>query len=306
MSDTTTAPAPEQTVPAEDGASLPAGEQDSRPETSPAESRNSSQMFEFSGFVHVGPGAKECSDAESGECDNPMHFHAWIRLPNQFQQKSLRDKAEAAKARKLRQLRDEQSDSYAVLDAEIGEMVREGNPEPLIDSIVAVDFLTDHWRAMRAVAEEEEFATIEEDRERLEALTAMSDEDRPEEEFEELQRHVGEYTQRVNDERVKMQEPLRTSLAEKTMDELAELVRENRTKGISGEAGEEAYVEWQWYICTLKPRDANLGNGLPSERVWASIDAMRAAPPEVIDVLGVAFQEIEAAAGRSLQRAADG
>src|SRR4051812_13441277 len=80
------------------------------PERSDSTSRDRSQMFEFSGYVHVGPGAKECEHGEDGECDNAVHFHAWTRLPNPFQQQAIREKANAAKARKRRVLRDPESD----------------------------------------------------------------------------------------------------------------------------------------------------------------------------------------------------
>ena len=126
-----------------------------------------------------------------------------------------------------------------------------------------------------------------------------------EEDFVVLQMLVGAYVEAVNAEREEIQRPLKESLEAKTLDELIELVRENRIQGIAKEASEEAYAVWQWYICTLKPKDPTKP-GFPSERVYGSIDHLKAAAPEVILALREGFQEIEAAAGRSLQAAVNG
>lgn len=277
------------------------------PERTTGETRNSSQMFEFSRYVHVGPGADVCEDGENGNCLNPTHFHAWIRLPNQFQAVSLNEKATAAAARKLRVLRDEESDSRAIIEGELFELERQNDHAALVEAVVNADFVKDHMAAMNAVRTDEEkgFETIEDDRERLRALEQVPEEDRNEEEFEELQKHVTAYVDAVNAERTEIQRPLRESLEAKSLDELIDLVRENRIQGMAKEASEEAYAVWQWYICTLKPKDP-AKPGFPSERVYGSIEHLRAAAPEVILVLRESFQEIEAAAGRSLQAVASG
>lgn len=306
---TATPPAPEAATPPAEPEAPPVvaetPEAPAEPERSSAETRNSSQMFEFSRYIHVGPGAVECEDGEDGSCMNPAHFHAWIRLPNQFQVVSLKEKADAAAARKLRVLRDEDSDSRAILDGELSELERQNDHAGLVEAVVNADFLKDHMAAMNAVRADEErgFATIEDDRERLRALEQVPAEDRNEEEFEELQKHVGAYVDAVNAEREEIQRPLKEALGAKSLDELLELVRENRIQGIAKEASEEAYAVWQWYICTLKPKDPTKP-GFPSERVYGSIDHLKAAAPEVILALREGFQDIEAAAGRSLQAAA--
>lgn len=309
VEDTTkTTAASTETAPPEAAAPAPVEtpEAGTGPETTTGETRNSSQMFEFSRYIHVGPGADECEDRENGGCQNTAHFHAWIRLPNQFQVVSLKEKADAAAARKLRVLRDEESDSRAILDGELFELERQNDHGALVDAVVNADFLKDHMAAMNAVRTDEErgFTTIEDDRERLRALEQVPEEDRNEEEFAELQKHVTAYVDAVNVERAEIQRPLRESLEAKTLDELLDLVRENRIQGIAKEASEEAYGVWQWYICTLKPKDPSKP-GFPSERVYGSIDHLKAAAPEVILALREAFQDIEAAAGRSLQAAFD-
>lgn len=318
MSDTPDTQQPVAAPPAGDGAPTPEPEapaaesaQAENPETGPertsGETRNSSQMFEFSRYVHVGPGADECPDGENGACNHPAHFHAWIRLPNQFQVVSLKEKADAAAARKLRVMRDEDSDSRAILEGELFELERTGDHGALVDAVLNADFLKDHMAAMNAVRTNEElgFETIEDDRERLRALDQVPADERPQEEFEELQKHVAAYVDAVNAEREDIQRPLRESLEAKTLDELIDMVRENRIQGIAREASEEAYAVWQWYVCTLTPKDPSKP-GFPQERVYGSIDHLKAAAPEVILALREAFQDIEAAAGRSLQATVNG
>ena len=298
----TPAPGGPETPPSPNG-SAPEPE----PEQSSAETRNSSQMFEFSTYVHVGPGAKECEDGENGQCQNSAHFHAWIRLPNQFQLSSLNEKREAATARKLRVLRDEESDSRAIIDGELEELRRASDHAALVEAVASADFVKDHMAAMNAIRTDEErgFATIEDDRERLRALEQVPAEDRPQEEFEELQKQVAAYVDAVNEEREAIQRPLKESLEEKGLDDLIDMIRENRIQVIAREVGDEAYAQWQWYICTLQPKSPEKP-GYPQERIYGSIDHLKAAAPEIIAALRDGFLEIEAAAGRSLQAASNG
>jgi hypothetical protein len=274
------------------------------PEASPAEHRDSKRLFSFSDEVHIGPDAEECPQSSDGSCENAEHFHAFIRLPNQFQHKSIREKADAARARKLRQLRDPESDISVVLDGELEEIRRNAGHEALVDEVLGFDFLKDHLAAMNEVGEEEEFEHIEEDRERLRALARLPEEERPEAEFKELEEHIVAYTERVNEARARIQEPLRNSLLDRGVDDLIDLIREERVQKIAEEDASEVYSEWAWYMGTLKMRvPARIDGG---DRVFSSIDAMRSAAPEVIEALSVAYRNIEAAAGRSLQNATSG
>src|SRR3954451_1473894 len=58
-----------------------------RPASAAAEHATAAQMFQFSTYLHVGPGAEGCEDFAS--CADPLHFHAWCRLPNKFQHKDI-------------------------------------------------------------------------------------------------------------------------------------------------------------------------------------------------------------------------
>lgn len=268
-------------------------------EHSPAETRDSSQLFEFSRFIHVGPGADSCPDGEDGSCSENHHVHMWIRLPNPFQHTSIREKAMAAKARRLRLLRDPESDARTIIEGAIEEVVAHGDRDALIDEIANKDFLEDHLRATRNVQDEEEFEHIEEDQERLRALRAMDPDQRPAEEVGELETHCAKFTERVNEERGKIQDPIRESVAEKTLDELVQIVREDRIQRDAQAMFNETYSRWEWYVACLKPRDPM--KGLPNERYFASIDQLRDCAPEVYNALDYHFTHLEAAQGRALK-----
>jgi hypothetical protein len=269
-------------------------------ERSEAEQRSSSDLFKFSTYVHIGPGAAECEDRENGSCGNPLHFHAWCRLPNQFQHASIREKALAAKARKLRQLRDEESDARIILDESIAEMVRRDDREAMIAEAAAKHFADHYQEALQEVADREEFQTIQEDRERLRVLSLQPEEDRPKEEYEELDKHLTAYGEAIEQAFNERQEPLKASLAERSTEELGELLKEERIDQQAQSAFQAAYGQWEAYIGTLKPKPKDKP-GMPSERVFKDINQMVAAAPEVIETLDETFQALDAEFGRALK-----
>lgn len=278
-----------------DGATTP----EQRAEHSPAETRDSSQLFEFSRYVHVGPAAEDCPDGENGNCDNHLHVHLWIRLPNPFQHSSIREKAQAAKARRIRLLRDPESDARTIIDGALAEIVARDDRESLIEEIANKDFMADHLKAMRTVMEDEEFAHTEEDQERHRALREMDPTERPQEEYEELQSHLAKFNKRVTEERDKLQAPLRESVENEPIEKLVEMVREDRIQADSQIVFNDSYSKWEWFVGTLKPRDP--AKGLPNERYFGSIDQLAAMPPEVYNALDYHYTQIEAAQGRALK-----
>jgi hypothetical protein len=65
--------------------------------------KTTGELFRYSSWVHIGGGAEDCEEAETGTCADPLHFHAWCRLPNQLQHADIRERALASKARRIRQ-----------------------------------------------------------------------------------------------------------------------------------------------------------------------------------------------------------
>lgn len=285
-----------------------------QPETSPAEEATAARMHRFSSYLHLGPGAETCdciktvvqNDSEvqipDGTCENVEHVHVWVRMPNQFERKSLGEKAAAAAARRLRVLRDDDSDARAILEGEL-ETVRVANDrDALLAEITGKHFLDDHLAAVKEVEEEDEekWATIDEDRERLRALEEMEPESRPEEEFLELRKHLSEHTSLVNEARENIEAPRRATYDDTAIEGLIDIVREQRIENISNQARREEYAKWQWYTCTLNPKDPSKP-GFPQDRYFASIDTFRQAPEELIEAIAGLTQVLEEEAQESLK-----
>jgi len=269
-------------------------------ETTVAEDATPVKMHRFSTYLHVGPGAEECEHREDGACTERDHFHGWCRLPNQFERDTLREKAGAAAARRLRILRDEDSDMRVILDGELEALKARDDRDSLIEEITGKNFLEDHLRALQEVAEEnEDYKTIDDDRERLRALEEMAEDERPTEEFEHLQTHIKDHTDLVNARRDDIEEPRREAVKEKTIDELCDIVREQRIDALGNASRTEAYSKWEWYICTFKPKPSD--KGFPNERVFPHINEFTAAPPEVLEAIATTITDLEKEANDSLK-----
>lgn len=288
------------------------------PERSAAEEDTPTKMHNFSAYVHVGPGAETCEsivtvtdkhgaerEVPNGKCDDPDHFHGWVRLPNQFERKSISDKAVAAEARRLRAFRDADSADSLVLDNEVDAMVARSDRDALIDEIVGADFLQDHIRAVAEVGEEDEredgeWATIEEDRERLNSLRDRAPEDRDEAEFEELGTRITRHAEIVNARRDEIQAPRRQALADISPADLGTMVRQLRVEAQANGTRREEALKWEMYICTFRPKNPEKP-GFPSERAFASIDTFVAGPPEVLEVIAETVTRLNQEAGGHLK-----
>lgn len=250
------------------------------------------QLYQFSTWLHIGPGAQECEESESGECQNRLHFHGWCRLPNQLQVRDIRQKAKAAKARRARQLRDPQTDSYEILEDDMDALGRigEAGRGQLVDDLLGKSWFADYTEALNDVAEMEDdgeklYDTIDEDDKRLKVLLEMDAEQRPVEELEELQRHISAYNDAVEARLAEVQRPRREALEDRDINDLIDLIRAERIDAAAMEEFMATYSQWEWYICTyLTP------NG---RRRFGSFEEMEGAAPEVIDGLKVTFDDLE-------------
>lgn len=202
------------------------------------------QPFRWATYVHVGDGADECAD-NGAACTRPDHLHVWLRVVNPFVRDELRARATAARARRLRQFKDPNSDSAVILDGALDELRaladREGSTEQLIDACLARDWAVRHRNAMIEAGEEERFEHIDADRERYAELAELPTEKRPAEEWTELDETITAWGKRVEELRDAAEAPLRESLAGKTVDELLDLIRQDRIT----EEGTAAFLdEW--------------------------------------------------------------
>lgn len=281
-----------------DTTDIEASAPDQAAETSPAEHRTPDVLFRYSEFVHIGPGADHCEDGTDGSCGDPLHFHAWCRLPNQFQHASIREKAMAAKARRQRQLRDPDTDGCAVLEGELDALLRSGAKEPLIEELSAQHYLRDNKLALQSMIESEEFGSIEEDLERFRALNALPEDERPADEVTELQNHIDTFQKSLESSIEEEQRPYRESLEALEPAALVDLVRDLRIESEGNDEFLRTWRIWEQYIGTLAPRPAD--QGAPVDRKFRDVSHLTdQAAPEVIEALQAVFGELEAAMARA-------
>jgi hypothetical protein len=276
--------------------------QEPRPEAehSAAEVRHSKNMFSYSAFVHVGPGAETCEGGEDGTCGDPLHFHAWCRLPNPYQKETIREKALAAKARRMRMLRDPDTDACAILDADMDALLlgdEETAKQSAVEELVAQKYWENQTQALEDVKEREEFSHIDDDLERYRALSEMPEDERSEDEFTSLGKHIENFEQAIEDARAEREKPERETLAARDLGDLVDMIRDQRIEVESNEWFMREYAKWTQYIGTMRPRPKD--KGLPNERVFGDIQHLKdQAAPEVVEALSETYQDLESAKNR--------
>jgi hypothetical protein len=262
-------------------------------EHTPGEGFTPNQLFAFSRWVHVGVDAETCDHAEDGECDNDQHFHAWCRLPNQFQHESIREKAMAAKARRIRLLKDPESDAHTIMEFALDEVRATGDADGIIEEIIRKDTLSVHLTAVEELKGDEEFAHIDEDRERLRVLEGQSEEERNVEELEHLRRHVAHFEEVVAAKKQDIEGPQREGLAKNDLEALIDIVRQDRIERDGARQFMDTFSRWQWFLGTMKQPTPAKAVDFKGQRYFASIEHLEATADEVIHALDIAFAELE-------------
>lgn len=288
-----------------------AAEEETRPEEAVAESASPDRIFRFSTWIHVGAGAEECPGVEKDElgavlkveCDNPAHFHAWLRLPNRFQHRDIREKATAARATMQLTLKREDSPSRTLVEVDIEELREHGDLETMIDDLVQPDWAEDFMKAMVEVSDEEHFEHIDAHRERYNELSDEQlklPEDERTEEFTTLDKHINRFHTELDERCKEIQEPKRQSLRDLPLDALLDQTREMKFKALADAEFTHVYRKWRAYIGTLTRKPAT-----PIERqhrAFATVEDFEGASSEVIEAVEGTLTELE----MSLNNAAAG
>lgn len=266
----------------------------------PAE-REPASLFRYSTWLHLGAGAEQCEEISEPEgtngCGDRGHFHAWCRLPNPLQQAEIRERALAAKARKIRQLRDPDTDGYAILEEEFSVRAREGDlgRDSLIDELIQMDFFREYFAAMTEVRQLEDpdsededaklYAHIDDDQARLLRLEGMAEERRPADEYEELKKHVVAYQDAVDRVLRERQEPERQALAQLSTGKLLEQLRDKRIEAESRQEFQRVFEVHEWLSCAYRQPDG--------DPVFADLLALERAAPEVHAGLTATFVDLK-------------
>lgn len=264
------------------------------------------RLNSFSEWVHIGPGSETCEHRLDGKCQDDSHFHAWCALPNKFQVTDIREKAQAARARVIRQAKDPATDRYEILENQLSEISGQGEAM-MIEELLSRNMYKVQHQAMKELAEPEDpeedapFATIEDDQKRWRELEAMEESERDADEYGELTRHLEDWNEAIDAKVEELTQPERSSLEGRTEEELLGMIREIAVREQADGVFMRTFAKYQWLLCTLKPR----GEGKrPIERIFNDVNALTAAPPEVVAALEVTFNELEAElAGREQLRA---
>lgn len=276
--------------------------------TSDAE-RGRLSLFKWSSWVHIGEGADECPKRFE-RCPEEGHFHAWIRLPNPYQHRDIQEKAAAARARRLRALRDPESDPRVILEDELADIGTEADKEIIVAEILDRDFPEDFSRAMREVSDIDDpdapapeegeavaklYANIEQDREEYQRQRDLAEEERIAD-FETLRATVDAYSRAVEEHLEAIQTPRREHLMGQDVSALVDIIRRERMELQATEAFLHTYNTWQMFVCTFKPKL----EGTPNERVWKDMNYMRLMEStEVIQTVQQEFRDLENRQARS-------
>ncbi|MDQ1584482.1 MAG: hypothetical protein QOF36_2536 [Microbacteriaceae bacterium] len=259
-------------------------------------------IFAYSRYLDL-PEECEAEQAKRGSCKDPEHFHAWLRLPNKFEHKEIRDEALAAKARKARALRMEGSNAYEVLEEEMDRLLSEADTEDIIVELLSLDHAEDVEKAKREVMsieadplakddpsdEDEEpvllYEHIDRDQARLDELQDMPESERPEDEYVELLNHVHGYYTALDKELQAIQEPAREAFRAKEKSELVNIIRQARIRAEGTQEFLHVYNAHQWVAGTLKSDK--------SGRKFGDLEHLKSAAPEVVTAIQMAFYLME-------------
>lgn len=264
--------------------------------------REPAALFRYSTWVHAGAGAEECPEVDEAEgtndCGDRSHFHAWARLPNPLQQAEIRDRALAAKARKIRQLRDTSTDAYEILEEEFGGLAREGDRarDRIIDELESLDYWRDYYDAMMEVRQIEDphaedddedaklYAHIEDDQQRHLRLARMPEGEAPADELAELQRHLAGYQAAIDAALKVRQDPRRGGLETIPVEQLVEQLRDKRIMAEADREFQRVFEIHEWLSCAYRQPD-----GPP---VLADLEILERAAQEIVAALQAAFADL--------------
>lgn len=276
--------------------------------TSPAPAeRDPRSLYKYATWIHVGHGADECTEVDeqagTNQCADTSHFHAWCRIPNPLQEREIRERALAGKARKIRQLRSQGSDANEILETELESLQAEPDAtERMAAELVGADWAPDYLSAVRQVRELDDpdgdgedapklFAHIEDDQARFARLEAATPEERAQDEFEELRDHVAAYQEKVREAFEAITNPKRETYEQMDAHDLLDLTRRKRIERGGTEEFMHQFSVQEWLSCTYRAREGDLA--------FRDLKHLEGADPEVLLTLESTFADLEKTAQSS-------
>lgn len=270
---------------------LPVGEQ-APEEGAPVEqgaeaTRTAANLFQYSQYVHAGTGATECEHKEDGKCSEEGHFHAWVCLPNSLQHADIQEKARAAKARRRRAMRDEATDAYITLEAELDDLMR-GDREALLLMLFERESRQHLGEWVLELREEERFESYPQDAEEYRRQSEIPEDERDAEEWDQLDKAMTAFGDAIEARIEQEKEKELGAMRGMTEEQVRDLVRESRIEGESMEYYTHIYYIWLGFICTRVPP-----GGMQSRRYFKTLEDFRNGPPEAIAGIDETLRQLE-------------
>lgn len=262
--------------------------------------RSTEELFQWSTYVHVGPGSAECEHAIDGQCKERVrlasdgsvigHFHAWLCMPNTFQQRDVQEKAAAAKARKRRSLQDPESDARAVLEEQVEAWGLTDETYAELVKMIAQRRTEGGYREItNELNDSDQFEHYAADLEEFQRLAALPEDDRDPDEWKRLEKDVDAYRVAFETKATEHFESEKARLERMPKADVLDIERKYQVDSLSGEQYLHTYYTWVYYTGARKP----VLDDYPTERVFAKPEALRDAAPEVITGLRAAYRNLE-------------
>lgn len=221
-------------------------------------------------------------------------FEAFIRLPNPWQHRKVQDHAAAGRARMVMQLKDKDSDAYAIIEEQLLELV-DMSDDDIIEYLLAKHTPEAVYKAQIELMNLEDvdangkkfhpWDTILEHQERY-ALLIERDETEGDE-FKKLEAHLISYAEALQEKAQEHLEPKEAVYAAMDREGLIERVRRSLCHARATDEFINVYNQWQIFYGTRKIDNPNQG-------YFPSFSELMDANSGVVELLTDEFARLDA------------
>ncbi len=222
-----------------------------------------------------------------------LDLDAHIRIPNQFQRGRMKEEADAARARKLRDLRNPESNASLAVENQLDQIYGEMDEAGLRNALLARAQPMATARAQLEIQladpdehpEWAEYATIDRQQQAYSRMLRAGHSET--EEFKACEAILVSYAQLLSDRVEDELEPTRLMLEGEGRTELDVRLKKVLQREICDGAFMEAYNQWQIYFGTRDQKNHH-------KLYYPSFDRLLDEDPERLDVLLTEFVQLEA------------
>lgn len=216
-----------------------------------------------------------------------------IRIPNQFQRGKMKEEADASRARKLRDLRNPNSNAYLAIENQLDQIYGEMTDDEVRNALLsrAQPHATAKAQLEIQLADPDEhpewveFATVERQQHAYSRMLRAGQEDT--EEFKACEAMLVDYGHALAEFVKDELEPLSNMLAGEGRAALDERLKKVLMREVCDGAFMEAYNQWQIYFGTRDPKNRH-------KLFYSSFDRLIDEDPERLDALLNEFVMLEA------------